>query len=417
MHYKVFWCKTNKYFTEKWLGSNELLDKKWIFVASCIVTDKAKSKWIKFVKDTIKDFKYDDERVYLSGCGTIKNWKLDNDFYDVYPELKEYNDKIVLLQENPWKEDISEKINSLKKKGIYTRKYLIIQNWCDNYCTFCLTIQARWWHSSRDIDSIISEIQEAEKIWSKEVVLTWTNLWAWGTSNTKKYEESRFGQLLQEILNKTTVPRIRISSLWIEYVSKELLEIFKNERIYPHFHLSIQSWSDKILKLMNRNYSEEKLNEVLLDLSQLKRDDWILPSIGADMIVWFPQENEDDFEKSLKLIKKYNITKLHAFPFSAHKNHYSIPAWNFSGQIDDKIKKNRMNIINNEANLVRDDFYKKNNWKILRLLVEKVWNWTFSGWSENYIALNEKNFNPNQWEKIKNWNIAEWIFSFDSSDN
>lgn len=412
MHYKIFWCKTNKYFTEKWLNSNELADKKGIFVASCIVTDKAKSKWIKFVKDTISNFENDEEKIYLSWCWTIKNWELDEDFYKKYPELSEFKDKIMLLKEKPEKEISKDKIRQIRERKIYTRKYLVIQNWCDNYCTFCLTIQARWWHSSRNKDSIISEILEFEKTWWSEIVLTGTNIWAYGSSNTTKIIESSFWELLKEILDKTNITRIRISSLWIEFVSDELIEIFRNVRIYPHFHLSIQSWSDKILKSMNRNYTEEKLNDVLSKLNKMERSDWVLSSIWADIIVWFPWESENDFNKSLDLLEKYNITKLHAFPFSAHKSHYSIPAWSFPNQIDDKIKRERMSEIASKAEAVRESFCKKNNWKTLKILVEKNSNWLFSGWSENYIALNQNNFIPFKNHEIKHWNIVGWIFHF-----
>ncbi|MDD2487539.1 MAG: radical SAM protein [Candidatus Gracilibacteria bacterium] len=411
MQYKVFGCKTNKYFTEKWLSSGSLADKKGMFIASCIVTDRAKSKWLKFVKDTISGFQTDDEKIYLSGCGTIKNGKLDENFYDIYPELKEYKCKIVLLGEDPEKENTSIRLDSIKKRIIYTRKYLIIQNGCDNYCTFCLTIQARGGHNSRDVDSIISEIQDFSSSGGKEIVLTGTNIGAWGASDTKKFDESKLHELLEEILEKTTMPRIRISSLGIEYISERLLKIFSNPRIYPHFHLSIQSGSDKILKSMNRNYSEKKLNEILERLNDLKRMDGILPSIGADMIIGFPGESQEDFEKSLNLLEKYNITKLHAFPFSSHKSHYSIPAGAFPNQIDDKIKRERMDVIGKEANRVRECFQKKNDGKSMNMLVEKIGDQTFSGWSENYILLNQENFTPSDNQEIKRGNIIEGIFN------
>ncbi|EKD66587.1 MAG: hypothetical protein ACD_49C00029G0015 [uncultured bacterium (gcode 4)] len=432
MQYKIFWCKTNKYFTEKWLNSEELKNKSWIFVASCVVTDKAKSKWIKFVKDTIKGFENKSDKVYLSWCGPIKKWKLNSDFYKIYPELQEFSDKIELLEEEPEKEinlidsrvkpendRVGENLlfrhpecSVAKSKDlfkIFTRKYLVIQNWCDNNCTFCLTIQARWSHISREIEEIIEEINSSS---AQEVVLTGINIGAWWASNTKKFEETKLSELLSQILEKTKVPRIRISSLGIEYINDKLLEVFKNPRIYPHFHLSIQSGSDKILKLMWRNYSELTLNETLQKLNILERKDWVLVSLGADIIVGFPGETDDDFQKSLKLIQKYNITKLHAFPFSSHQNHHIIPASKLDNQISDKIKRERMREIMKEAKIVENNFYKKNDWKILKILVEKVSQNSFSGWSENYIPLNKANFKPLKNEQITRWKIFEWRFEY-----
>ncbi|HBY74720.1 TPA: hypothetical protein DEG21_02345 [Patescibacteria group bacterium] len=84
-------------------------------------------------------------------------------------------------------------------------------------------------------------------------------------------------------------------------------------------------------------------------------------SLGADIIVGFPGETDDDFQKSLKLIQKYNITKLHAFPFSSHQNHHIIPASKLDNQISDKIKRERMREIMKEAKIVENNFYKKND--------------------------------------------------------
>lgn len=415
MQYKIFWCKTNKYFTEKWLNSRELENKSGIFVASCVVTDKAKSKWIKFVKDAIRNFENKKDKVFLSWCGPIKKWKLNSDFYKVYPELQEFKDKIELLEEEPEKEnkliDPSTPLRMTRTGSLFTRKYLVIQNWCDNNCTFCLTIQARWSHISREIGDIIEEINKTD---AQEVVLTGINIGAWWASNTKKFEESKLAELLTEILEKTSVPRIRISSLWIEYINSGLLEVFRNSRIYPHFHLSVQSGSDKILKLMWRNYSEKTLNDTLQKLNNLKRKDKVLVSLGADIIVGFPGESSEDFQKSLELIKKYNITKLHAFPFSSHQNHHIIPASKLENQINDKIKRERMSEISKVAKIVENNFYKKNDWKILKILIEKVSQNSFSGWSENYIPLSNTNFKPLENEEIKRWKIIEWKYQYQS---
>jgi len=100
MRYKIFGCKTNKYFTEKWLGSNELSGKEGVFVASCVVTDKAKSKWLRYIRQEIKNLA-ENEKIFLSGCGTIKDGKVDENFYTQYPELEQYKERIELLPEDP----------------------------------------------------------------------------------------------------------------------------------------------------------------------------------------------------------------------------------------------------------------------------------------------------------------------------
>ena len=411
MQYKIFWCKTNKYYTEKWLNTKYLDDKQWFFVASCIVTDKAKVKWLKFVISWIKKLEW-EAKIYISWCWTIKKWALVDDFYETYPELLQYKDKIVLLWEDPEKEWLDEKISKFKAKSLYTRKYIIVQNWCDNHCTFCLTIKARWSHKSRNTDDIIREINTFVASWWKEVVITGTNIWAWWTTNTRNPDETEFSWLLSEILEKTKIERVRISSLWIEYINDSLISLLKNPRIYAHLHLSIQSWSDKILKSMNRNYTRSILIDKLKILSEIKRKDWIKLSLWADFIVWFPWEDDSDFEDSLYIIDEFKIAKVHAFPFSAHEKRDSVPAWLFSNQIKENIKQDRMKKIIEAWEITRNNFLIENDWAKMRLLIEKK-DWDrFSWWSENYIFLNEKNFHPIEKNEFKIWDVISWFYKY-----
>ena len=346
MQFKIFWCKVNKYYTDEWLKSEYLKDKNGIFVASCVVTDKAKRKWIKFVKDEVKKLEWDD-KIFISWCWAFKKWEAQDDFFDIYPELKEFEWKIIILWEKPEelkleidsktkkeekkKVDFS-KLKNFTQKQIYTKKFLLIQWWCNSFCTFCLTVQKRWRHYYRDKDDIVSEITEFEFGWGKEVVLTWVNLSAWWLRDTNDVWQSRFAELLEYILEKTTIPRLRISSLWPEFIDDRCLEIFKNKRIYPHFHFSVQSGSSKVLKDMRRHYDWEYMRKLLEKTKNLEREDWVEVSIWADIIVGFPWETKDDFMDTYNLVKDWLITKVHAFPFSAHKFWESVPAWKFENR-------------------------------------------------------------------------------------
>ena len=100
MDYKVFGCKTNKYFAEKWLVHPHLSDKKGYFIASCVVTDKAKAKWVKHAKRKIPELKK-DEKLYLSGCGNIRDGVVDPKFFEIYSELVDHRDQIEVLPEDP----------------------------------------------------------------------------------------------------------------------------------------------------------------------------------------------------------------------------------------------------------------------------------------------------------------------------
>lgn len=426
MQFKIFWCKVNKYYTDEWLKSEYLKDKNGIFVASCVVTDKAKRKWIKFVKDEVKKLEWDD-KIFISWCWAFKKWEAQDDFFDIYPELKEFEWKIVILWEKPEelkleidsktkkeekkKVDFS-KLKNFTQKQIYTKKFLLIQWWCNSFCTFCLTVQKRWRHYYRDKDDIVSEITEFEFGWWKEVVLTWVNLSAWWLRDTNDVWQSRFAELLEYILEKTTIPRLRISSLWPEFIDDRCLEIFKNKRIYPHFHFSVQSGSSKVLKDMRRHYDWEYMRKLLEKTKNLEREDWVEVSIWADIIIGFPWETKDDFMDTYNLVKDWLITKVHAFPFSAHKFWESVPAWKFENQVSDLEKKDRMWDLEFIADSVRDDFIERNIWKKFEVLIEVVkeenWKIRWKGWTENYIEADDRTFEILEWEIKKN-SIVKWI--------
>ncbi len=430
MQYKIFWCKVNKYYTDKWLNSDYLKDKQGIFVASCVVTDQAKRKWIKFIKDIFKEVKEVpvpktlgtstwNWKVYISWCGAFKEWEAQQDFFELYPELKEFKWRIEILGEDPeekkldWKKQINfDKLKKLTQNQIYTKKFVLIQWGCDSFCSFCLTVQKRWRHYFRAKEDIVEEIQDFVKVWGKEVVLTWINLAAWWLDSTNpeispvnsiSEVKSKLFELLEYILENTSIKRLRISSLWPEFVDEKLLKIFENSRIYPHFHFSVQSWSNNVLKEMRRHYTWDFMKDILLKLRSIKRKDNIKISIWADIIVGFPGETEEDFKQTLDLIETCKITKLHAFPFSAHKLWENVPAWFYKEQTSDKVKKDRMNRILELSDKIRNNFILENIWDIFEILVEQVdekWNW--KGWTQNYIEASNENIEVLSWDIKKN---------------
>jgi len=176
--------------------------------------------------------------------------------------------------------------------------------------------------------------------------------------------------LLKEILNQTTIPRIRISSLGPEYLNDEFFEVIRDSRVLPHFHLSIQSFSDAVLKGMKRNYSAEHLKNVLKRFNILQSDCPKGPShatlamttgvsLGADIIVGFPGESEQDFEETVLGIREFNITKVHGFPFSEHAKGEMVPASLFEGQLSRTIKIQRVKKLLEVADEVRKAYIQK----------------------------------------------------------
>ena len=391
MPYKIFWCKVNKYFLNQRL---DFFNKNWnnledtLLIATCVVTDRAKNKWVREVKHAIQQWL----KVAITWCGSFSRWNLisEKEFYSIYPEIKEYSSKITLLPESPSKNWFEYKI--WWKSSVYTKHFLIIQNWCDNHCSFCLTVAKRWPHISRPIDEIIQEIHKIESRWWKEIVITWINLAARWCSNSTKPEETKFPYLLREILKETTIPRIRISSMWPEYADDEFFEIISDERILPHFHYSVQSFSNSVLQDMWRHYSSDDLKEVLKKTKNLKRKNLI--SIWADIIVWFPWETETDFLETFNWIEEFWITKLHTFPFSDHTQRDTIPASFLSNQVNQKIKKEREIRLISKWDEIRRKFIQSNKWTSHKVLVEERRDWKRRWRTENYIQVElEGNYN------------------------
>ena len=400
MEVKIFWCRFNKYYAQKW--ANFLQGKEnSILIASCTVTDNAKRKFIKEIKQQIKKWK----QVFLTWCWAFsKNGEIDPArFYTAYPTLLDYKERITLLPENPDIQGMSEDSQKLKNKSsdnqlnksfdisLYTKWFVIVQLGCDSHCTFCITVKKRWPHKNKDINEVIQEIKELEQKWVKEVVLTWINLAAWWMPNTNTWPNPNFPKLLKKILESTTIPRIRISSIWPEFIEDSWYEILENERILPYFHLSIQSGSDKILKLMWRHYTKSHLDKVLTKLRSLKKS--VPINIGADIIVWFPQETDEDFQQTYQLAKDFKITKLHVFPFSPHQIWDTVPASKFPNQIPFQIKKEREKKLIEVCNKNYEDLIKQTKGKKVKVLIEK----DNSGWTENYLKYTSKaNLKPGE---------------------
>lgn len=245
----------------------------------------------------------------------------------------------------------------------------------------------RWKSRNRNKKEIIDEINEFHKYWWKEVVLTWVNVSAWWASNTRNSKESKFSHLLRDILNYTNIPRIRISSISPEFLDDYFFDVIENKRIMPFFHFSVQSFSDKVLKNMNRNYTSCELIEKIETIRSLKRDDKDLINLGADIIVWFPQETYEDFLITYNMLEKYFFTNMHIFPFSSHIKWDSVPASLYKGKIDDSIKNQREKKLFNLSEINQKKFKKINKWKKLNVLFEYQKKWTWYWWSENYIQI------------------------------
>jgi len=257
------------------------------------------------------------------------------------------------------------------------RSYLKIQDGCDYPCTYCTIPIARGKSRSDSIDNILKNIKTLEKNKVSEVVITGVNIGDYKIKNNK----SLF--TLLESINKTSIiNRFRISSIEPNLLTKEIVQLIKNSNsLLPHFHIPLQSGSDKILKLMKRKYNSKMyFNKVKLIQKSLPN-----ACIGADVIVGFPGESDKDFEVTYNFIKSLDINYLHVFSYSSRNNTI---ASDMEDQTLKAVKLNRSRKLQILSNRMREVFYHKNINKERKVLFENIYNNEFIiGFSDNYIRV------------------------------
>lgn len=190
----------------------------------------------------------------------------------------------------------------------HSRASLKIQDGCNNACAYCRIRLARGTSVSLPAEEAVRRIVQIEKNGAAEVVLSGVNL-----SQYRDETYGGFANLLAMLLENTKKIRLRISSMYPECVDNGILKIVENKRICPHFHLSVQSGSDKILKAMNRPYREADIRRAVDNLRKVRDN----PFIGCDIITGFPSETEEDFLQTFKMCEDLKIPGIHVFPFSA----------------------------------------------------------------------------------------------------
>lgn len=192
----------------------------------------------------------------------------------------------------------------------HSRSSLKIQDGCNNNCSYCTINIARGHSVSLDVQTVLERVKQLEKIGQAEIVFTTVNIgqyrgeWKGGYLN--------FTELLKLCLEITSSIRFRISSLYPEVIDDDFCEVIKNPRVQPHFHISVQSGSNSVLRAMNRRYTRDEVVEACRRLRNVKED----PFIACDLITGFPGESPEDFDDTLNLCRECKFTWVHAFPYS-----------------------------------------------------------------------------------------------------
>ena len=261
--------------------------------------------------------------------------------------------------------------------GDRTRSFLKIQDGCDYGCSYCTIPLARGRSRNPEISTIIREAEHIAESEVKEIVITGVNIGDFGKST-----RDSFVGLLKELVRVEGIERFRISSIEPNLLTDELIDLtLLNSKILPHFHIPLQSGSDKILGLMRRRYTRD----VFASRVKMILDKLPLAGIGADVIVGFPGETDSDFEDTYSFLEEIPLSYLHVFTFSERPDTIAekLPA---KVLYNDKEKRSkRLIALSQEKNVI---FNKLNVGQISNVLFEKTFSEGFiTGFTSNYIRV------------------------------
>jgi threonylcarbamoyladenosine tRNA methylthiotransferase MtaB len=267
--------------------------------------------------------------------------------------------------------------------GDRTRSFLKIQDGCDYYCSYCTIPLARGHSRSDTIENVLRNAQAAVRVGVKEIVLTGVNIGDFGRNTGET-----FTGLLQEIGNISDIPRIRISSIEPDLLNDAVIgHIASSKKFMPHFHIPLQSGSDRILKLMKRKYDPEHFASRVRKIRELLP----LACIASDVIVGFPGESGEDFNQTLDFIEGLDLSYLHVFSYSRRENTL---AAKMSERVQDEIKKQRSGLLHQLSEKKKKQFYLENKGQPAQVLFESDnSNGFMHGFTENYIKVKTK-FDP-----------------------
>ena len=261
-----------------------------------------------------------------------------------------------------------------------TRTFLKVQDGCDYSCTFCTIPLARGSSRSDTSDNIVEAARKIGNSGVKEIVLTGVNTGDFGLRDGKR--EERFIDLIRKLDRVEEVSRFRISSIEPNLLSDEVIDfVSESNRFMPHFHVPLQSGSDRILKLMKRRYLREVYTS-RVDLIKKRMPDCC---IGVDVIVGFPGETDEDFEETYAYLNELDISYLHVFTYSEREN---TPAATMSGSVPSVIRAERSTRLHMLSDKKRRYFYESQIGKEGSVLFEKdIENGHMHGFTENYVRV------------------------------
>ena len=269
----------------------------------------------------------------------------------------------------------------LDEVSTHTRAYIKIQDGCNQFCSYCIIPYTRGRIRSRDIDEIEEEVTKLVSKGFKEVVLTGIHLTSYGVDNNK----GSFLEVIMRLDKIEGLQRIRLGSLEPRVITEEFAKtLSSSKKICPHFHLSLQSGCDTVLKRMNRKYTTQEYYDKCCILRKYFNN----PAITTDVIVGFPQETEEEFEATKVFLEKVHFYEMHIFKYSRRKG---TVADRMEGQVDEKVKTQRSAILLELENKMSKEYRQQHIGKTEEVLIEEIVSENgkdyFMGFTPDYIRV------------------------------
>src|SRR5690242_14888611 len=263
-----------------------------------------------------------------------------------------------------------------------TRTFLKVQDGCDYSCSFCTIPMARGRSRSNTIENVLAEIKKIKLAGAKEIVLTGINLGDFGKDAAGKKTSNDFLSLLKAIEEFDGTERYRISSIEPNLLSEEIIQLVAaSQKIMPHFHIPLQSGSNKILGMMRRRYKRELYAEKVDLIKKLIPD----CCIGADVITGFPGETDNDFKETVDFLVSLAISYLHVFTYSERANTQSL---SIEEVVPVNIRHERTKILRSLSYKKMQQFISAHRGQIRTVLFEsRNKNGMMEGYTDNYIKI------------------------------
>ena len=255
-----------------------------------------------------------------------------------------------------------------------TRSFIRIQDGCSNFCSYCIVPFVRGREKSIPADNVLKQIKDRVSVGVKEIVLTGTEIGFYKSDNTGLQE------LLTRILNESEVQRLRLSSLQPEEITPDLLDLWDDRRLCPHFHISLQSGSDAVLKRMNRRYDTDVFSKTVVLIRSRLPD----VAITTDIITGFPGETIEEYQASLDMCREMGFAGIHVFPYSRRPGTVAatIPA-----QVPDSVKTQRNRNLGLLAGQYAESYRRGFTGRTMDVLWETQSGGIWSGYTGNYIRI------------------------------